>query len=314
MNQALTSIVSNTSFQENESLNQFEVMDKLGSPNKRKFNEVYLIRNVTSNQFLVLKKMVKTDQNKHLWGVLKAESTFDFSKKGLPKTILFIENEQEIILIRNFQKGIQLNEYWKQLKSKNRLDFLKQMIAALIPIFDELAKKNIVHCDIKPSNILVDDSSEKLDFSLIDFGMALDQNNVEKRKTLFALGYSAPEIILNRLHLANQSSDIFAFGISIWQLYTGKLPLVHPNPSVMTNLQITYPLPTHGQISKSLQKVLNKMCHKHSFKIPPNLLEERVLDEYLADAINDRFQNLQNVFDEITNIQNRKILNLFTKK
>ncbi len=314
MNQALTSIVSNSSFQEIELLNHFEVVNKLGAPNKRKFNEVYLIKNTTSNEFMVLKKKVKTDQNKHLWGVLKAESTFDFSKKGLPKTILFCENEQEIILIRSFQKGIPLNEYWKQLKSKNQLEFLKQMITALIPIFDELAKKNIVHCDIKPSNILVDDSSEKLEFSLIDFGMALDQNNLEKRKTLFALGYSAPEIILNRLHLANQSSDIFAFGISIWQLYTGKLPLVHPNPSVMTNLQITHPLPTHGQIGRSLQKVLNKMCHKHSFKIPPNLLEESILDEYLANAIDDRFQNLQSVLDEITKVQERKFLNLFTKK
>ena len=314
MNQALTSIVSNSSFQEIELLNQFEVVNKLGIPNKRKFNEVYLIKNVISNEFLVLKKMVKTDQNKHLWGVLKAESMFDFSEKGLPKTILFCENEQEIILIRNFQKGIPLNEYWKQLKSKNQLEFLKKMITALLPIFDELAKKNIVHCDIKPSNILVDDSSEKLDFSLIDFGMALDQNNLKERKTLFALGYSAPEIILNRLHLADQSSDIFALGISIWQLYAGKLPLMHPNPSVMTNLQITHPLPNHGHINKSLQAVLNKMCCKHSFKTPPNLIKVDELDQFLTDAQKNRYFNLTEILEDLNQIKERKFLGLFSKK
>jgi serine/threonine protein kinase len=306
MNQALTSIVSNLTFQENESLKQFEVINKLGTPNKRKFNEVYLIKNMTFGDSAVLKKVVKTKQNQHLWNILKAESQFNFIHQNLPKTLHFIENDEEVVLIRNFQKGIPLNEFWKKLKSKNQLEFLKKMIEKLIPIFDELAARNIVHCDIKPSNILVDETETELNFSLIDFGMALDLNKLEERKTLFALGYSAPEIILNRLKIANQKSDIFALGISIWQLYTGKLPLTHPNPSVMTNLQITYPLPTHGNISKSLQEILNKMCHKHSFKMPPNLMENAEIDQCLMSAHKERFQNLQSVFEALSTVKEKK--------
>jgi serine/threonine-protein kinase len=306
MNQTLNSIVSNLSFQENEYLNQFEVINKLGTPNKRKFNEVYLIKSMNSGDLAVLKKLVKTNQNKHLWCVLKAESQFEFTSQNLPKTWHFIENDQEILLIRNFQKGIPINEYWRKLKSKNQLEFLKKMIEALVPIFDELAARNIVHCDIKPSNILVDESENELNFSLIDFGMALDLNKLEERKTLFALGYSAPEIILNRLQIANQTSDIFALGISIWQLYTGKLPLTHPNPSIMTNLQITYPLTTHGNISKSIQQILNKMCHKHTFKMPPNLMENSDLDQCLISAQKVRFQNLQSVLDELSIVKEKR--------
>jgi serine/threonine-protein kinase len=306
MNQTLNSIVSNLSFQENEYLNQFEVINKLGTPNKRKFNEVYLIKSMNSGDLAVLKKLVKTNQNKHLWCVLKAESQFEFTSQNLPKTWHFIENDQEILLIRNFQKGIPINEYWRKLKSKNQLEFLKKMIEALVPIFDELAARNIVHCDIKPSNILVDESENELNFSLIDFGIALDLNKLEERKTLFALGYSAPEIILNRLQIANQTSDIFALGISIWQLYTGKLPLTHPNPSIMTNLQITYPLTTHGNISKSIQQILNKMCHKHTFKMPPNLMENSDLDQCLISAQKVRFQNLQSVLDELSIVKEKR--------
>ena len=306
MNQTLNSIVSNLSFQENVYLNQFEVINKLGTPNKRKFNEVYLIKNMNSGDLAVLKKLVKTNQNKHLWCVLKAESQFDFTSQNLPKTWHFIENEQEILLISNFQKGIPINEYWRKLKSKNQLEFLKKMIESLVPIFDELAARNIVHCDIKPSNILVDESENELNFSLIDFGMALDLNKLEERKTLFALGYSAPEIILNRLQIANQTSDIFALGISIWHLYAGNLPLTHPNPSIMTNLQITYPLPTHGNISKSIQQILNKMCHKHTFKMPPNLMENSDLDQCLISAQKVRFQNLQSVLDELSIVKEKK--------
>jgi serine/threonine-protein kinase len=261
---------------------------------------------MNSGDLVVLKKLVKTNQNKHLWCVLKAESQFEFTSQNLPKTWHFIENDQEILLIRNFQKGIPINEYWRKLKSKNQLEFLKKMIEALVPIFDELAARNIVHCDIKPSNILVDESENELNFSLIDFGMALDFNKLEERKTLFALGYSAPEIILNRLQIANQTSDIFALGISIWQLYTGKLPLTHPNPSIMTNLQITYPLTTHGNISKSIQQILNKMCHKHTFKMPPNLMENSDLDQCLISAQKVRFQNLQSVLDELSIVKEKR--------
>lgn len=311
MNQAPTSIVSNLTFQENESLKQFEVINKLGTPNKRKFNEVYLIKNMTSGDLAVLKKLVKTNQNQHLWNILKAESQFNFIHQNLPKTLHFIENDEEVILIRNFQKGIPLNEFWIKLKSKNQLEFLKKMIEKLIPIFDELAARNIVHCDIKPSNILVDESENELNLSLIDFGMALDLNNLEERKTLFALGYSAPEIILNRLQIANQTSDIFALGISIWQLYTGKLPLTHPNPSVMTNLQITYPLPTHGNISKSIQEILNKMCHKHAFKIPPNRMENAELDQCLMCAQKERFLNLKSVFEAISTVNEKRFFGFF---
>jgi serine/threonine-protein kinase len=309
MNQTLNSIVSNLTFHENESLKQFEVINKLGTPNKRKFNEVYLIKNINSGDFAVFKKLIKTNQNRHLWNILQAESQFDFTSQNLPKTLHFIENDQEILLIRNFQKGIPINEYWGKLKSKNQLEFLKRMIEALVPIFDELAAKYIVHCDIKPSNILVDENvNGELHFSLIDFGMALHLNKLEERKTLFALGYSAPEIILNRLQIANQTSDIFALGITIWQLFAGKLPLTHPNPSVMTNLQITYPLPTQGNISKSMQQILNRMCHKHAFKMPPNLMENSDVDQCLISAQKERFQNLQSVLDELSIVKEKRFL------
>ena len=317
MNQPIESIISKLSLRENRTLNDFEVIKKLGTSNKRKFNEVYLVQNTRNGALGVLKKLGKTAQNSHLWNVLKSESLIEFTLNGLPKTIFFTENEKEILLIRNYQQGTALNEFWKVLDTKNQWTFVKELIKGLIPIFKEMHSKKIVHCDIKPSNILVFENGKSLEFSLIDFGMAIDQSKIEKRKTLFALGFSAPEIILNRLYLVDQTSDIFALGISIWQLYAGKLPLTHPNPSIMTNLQITHPLPAHGKINKSLQQILAKMCVKHPFKLPPNLMKSAELDLLLEAAKEARFQDLESVLIALEAIIERPtfgILSFLKKK
>ena len=313
MSNSIPTLFSDLTLNENFHLNQYQLVKKLGSPNKRKFNEVYLIKNESTQELAILKKLVKTDQNKHLWNVLQKESEFNFQHPNLPKTLFFTENEIEVILIRNFQEGISLDVFWKSVKTRDRLDCIQKMVEKLVPIFDELQKNQVVHCDLKPSNILVHKEDNELKFSLIDFGMALKMNGGETRKTLFALGYSAPEIILNRLHLADQSSDIFSLGICIWQLLTGKLPLTHANPSVMTNLQITHPLPSHSAVKKSVQKILNKMCYKHSFKIAPNLMELNEVDRFLQEAKLQRFSNLRQVFEAFSGIQTKSFFKFFKR-
>ena len=283
-----------------DSISDFEIVKSLGRQGVRKFNEVNLVKHRVTEVLGVKKQITIDDKNEHLIHLLRQESELNFQISGLPKTLAFEETESTLTLIRSYLAGIPLDEFWKKLHKNQRLDFLKKMIKNLIPIFNEINRFLIVHCDIKPTNILV---SPEWECSLIDFGMAIRTDKIERRKTLFALGYSAPELILNELELVNQTTDIFALGITIWQLFTGKLPLTHPNPGIMTNLQITYPLPTDKRIPKEWMIVLQKMCWKHQFNLPPSHLKKEEVQLVLKNAMLQRFQNLEEISTTLDDIQ-----------
>lgn len=282
---------------------KYKICNKLGHQKVRKFGEIYLVENKTTGERAVLKTVRKTSKNQHIVERLKHEAKFTFEFDGLPIILEQFESENELIILRKYIEGIRLNQYWASLKRKDKLPFLVELIHKLQRIFEHLKENGIVHCDIKSSNILITDDG---DVELIDFGLALNLNNPDKRNILFPLGFAAPELLLNRLHLVTQATDIYALGVLIWSLFTGNLPLTHPNPSIFTNLQLTHALPDHSALPKGLYSVLSKMTAKHQFKLPPNKMKQEDVDALLQQAITLRYQNLTECKEDLEKIKSRK--------
>lgn len=289
---------------------RYVLQKRLGSQRTRKFGEIFLATEKSTGQEVVLKTVQFSEKNAHILERLRAEARFSFAVPGLPKTIRFDENEREVFLVRTFHEGMPLDEYWSTLKRRMRLPFLLNFIQKLTPIFDHLATLGIVHCDVKPSNILISPSEKNgFDVHLLDFGLALRRDEVDinrARKLLFPLGFAAPELLLNRLELVDQQTDIFALGSVIWKLYAGKLPLTHPNPSVFTNLQLTHPLPEHSEISRKLHRILVKMCAKHSFALPPNQMRYDEVNTLLSNAIQFRYSSLDEVRVDLETLKKKR--------
>jgi serine/threonine protein kinase len=274
---------------------KYSIIKPLGAQSKRKFGAVYLVQNKLTLEFAVLKSLVKTEINFQLQARLLKEATFSFNTLGLPQTIDFFESESEIIVLKNYSEGMSLDEYWKTIKSRKRIQVFQVILPKLIYLLQILAEQKIVHCDLKPSNIIVHEENGQIEVTLIDFGMALRTDEENQRQTLFPLGYAAPELLLNKLEIIDQRTDQFSLGIIIWKLFTDKLPLSHPNPSVFTNLQLTHPLPDHVELPKGYYPILLKMCNKHQFKTAPNLISQEEILNRLSEGINGRFNN----YDEI---------------
>jgi eukaryotic-like serine/threonine-protein kinase len=279
-------------------LEDFTIIKKLGDDKKRKFNSVYLVKHKQLDFLAVLKHQKKTFDNITFQEKLKFEASLCFENQNLPKTLLIEDFENELFVIKSYFKGITLDEYWKTISKKNKIDFLRTLLEKLTPLFQELKEKELVHSDIKPTNIIINGEGLNFEVYLIDFGLAFYPKKIN-RKVVFALGYSAPELILNKLHLANHSSDIFSLGICFWQLLEGKLPLSHPNPAIMTNLQLTHPIPTSSKINSNWNNVLQKMCYKASFNKPPNKLSSEEIENLLCKGIKNRYQSISEILDDI---------------
>jgi eukaryotic-like serine/threonine-protein kinase len=288
----------------------YRIERELGMQQKRKFGRVFLVvLKSDSSQRFILKTLEKSTSNVHLQERLRNEATFSFDHPQLPSLIQFEESETEILLLLEYKEGLTLADFWKSVKKKERIKTLKAVLYGLLPALEILKEQHIVHCDIKPSNILVCEEQGELVIHLIDFGLALNSQENETRKILFPLGFAAPELLLNQLSCVDHTTDLFALGISIWRIFTGKLPLAHPNPSIFTNLQLVHPLPEHENIPNELVKILNKMCLKHAFRTAPNLLHQQEVIVALMQTNSLRFQHLKDVITEVEKLEDRNWIN-----
>jgi len=299
---------------ENLNLESFKIIKPLGNDFKRKFNSVYLCEHKKEGFTCILKHLKKNHKNLNHQEMLRFEASLVFEHPNLPKTHLIHETEEELLIFKSYSEGVPLNEFWKTVKKSHQTLFLIQFLTKLKPLFDELKLKKLVHSDIKPSNIIIKGTTENFDVFLIDFGLAFYPEE-HQRKLVFSLGYSSPELILNLLHLANHSSDLFSLGICIWQLLEGKIPLTHPNPAIMTNLQLTHPLPKGQHISKEWYSILAKMCAKQSFQKPPNMLGKDEIERLIIMGQQQRYLSISEILMDVTKlpIKNESVLKRLIK-
>jgi serine/threonine protein kinase len=82
--------------------------------------------------------------------------------------------------------------------------------------------RSIVHCDISPQNIVIDRYGQ---VKLVDFGIAMAltvKNRASSALLQGKLGYMAPELWTDRVY--TPQTDIFATGVVLYELLTGKCP------------------------------------------------------------------------------------------
>lgn len=109
-------------------------------------------------------------------------------------------------------------------------------IASAVAYLHEEHDKQVIHRDIKCSNILLDSCFSP---RLGDFGLArLKDHGTSPRSTLAAgtLGYLAPEYL--QMGKATEKSDVYSYGVVLLEICTGKRPIERETPSSMNMLNI----------------------------------------------------------------------------
>jgi serine/threonine protein kinase len=108
--------------------------------------------------------------------------------------------------------------------SEERLfDLTKSMLKAL----KDLHSMKILHRDIKPDNILM----KKGEYKLADFGLCYRGGAHHDNDLIGSPAYLAPEIFKRRYY--SEKSDVYALGITIFELYVGKYPFDQKNEQAL---------------------------------------------------------------------------------
>lgn len=165
-----------------------------------------------------------------------------------------------------------------------KLHGLPDRLAALAQIADALDyahRLGIVHCDVKPSNILVSLPLSMRGAVLIDFGVAHAMAEDVGRKPAHveaSLPYSAPEQL--RGHAPSAATDEYALACTAFELITGSPPFNATTSIALMDEQLHAPPPKLSRKIDWLPHAFDSIMSKALAKTPDNRYES--CSEFIA--------------------------------
>jgi len=170
----------------------------------------------------------------------------------IPSLFGYFQMENILYFVQEFVDGQDLQ---KELKANGTFDRPKliDLLQKLLPVLQFVHEHDVVHCDIKPANILR--NKEDL-LVLIDFGAAKQKLQPIAAGTVFgSRGFLAPE---QHREISLPASDLFSLGATCINLITGKSPMqLRDTPKDIFHWREN--LPEGAEIDDYLGDVLNKM-------------------------------------------------------
>jgi len=204
--------------QNDELINEtYQVIKQIGCG---AFSKVYKVINLKNNKYYALKQLKK--EKKYVkYGLIELEILKDIQDEAKENYCcnlkLNFDYQGHICMIFNLY-GINLYNYLISRKFKGlSLRKIKYISNQLLVGLDFLKKKGIIHCDLKPENIVFEKNT--YDLKIIDFGSSSYQN--QKIYTYIqSRYYRAPEVVLG--YNNTTAMDMWSFGCIIYELFTGK--------------------------------------------------------------------------------------------
>ena len=265
----------------------YELIREIGSGN---FGRVYRAKRLSDGNIIALKVInVRTDTM--LKDIYREVSILKKISDPVCQPFLvcfnrykYLEDTGEFLIEMDMVEGKIMSDFIKDVPEDKKYKYILLILKDIITAIIYLHRNNIIHNDIKPDNIIID---ENLTPVLVDFGVAcedvsicsLDDENKKCCKNIFGpKQYISPETLDTKAYY--KESDIWSLGVTLYVSATNDLPFDHDGraKTLFNNIRNDYPkkLITSNNL---LNYIVNSSLNKDpNTRITPEEIHRLLLD------------------------------------
>jgi Nif-specific regulatory protein len=168
--------------------------------------------------------------------------------------------------------GKKISEYFDGRSWPALYDVILQIASGL----HHIHHLGIIHLDLKPSNILVDERGRA---KIMDFGVAVESRQVLDRQIRGSLHYMPPEVL--KQDRVDSRADLYALGMTLYETVTGALP-GYGRPSIEVirmhlDEEVRPPSSINPRVPPELELIIMKLLEKdprHRYASAAALLQD----------------------------------------
>jgi len=206
-----------------------------------------------TKQEAALKNEVSILQNLHHPGVVNLERMF--------------ETPERIFVVMEKLKGDMLEMILSSEMGRLSERITRFLVTQILVALKHLHSKNIVHCDLKPENVLLSSDCDFPQVKLCDFGFARIIGEKGFRKSVVGTpAYLAPEVLRNKGY--NRSLDMWSTGVIIYVSLSGTFPFNEDEDinEQIQNASFMYPHQTWKDITSQAIDLIGNLLQVKSRK------------------------------------------------
>src|SRR5271157_5783503 len=178
-------------------------------------------------------------------------------------------DRSQVYMVMEWAEGQLLREILNQ-QGKLPADRAVRLTLRILDALEYIHSHGVVHRDLKPENIMVDPEDH---IKLIDFGIAASAGArrltfAKFSQTMGTPDYISPEQVRGKR--GDARSDIYALGVMLYEMLTGKVPFTGPNAFIIMNDRLlNNPIPPR-EIDPTLSPQLQEIIYRALERDPKN--------------------------------------------